>query len=94
MRVDNTADSMLKETSDKEPKELGLGENSRLKIVQGNTCVILEPEVASFCWDVKNLGARVSPKELEALPFMPDMFENVTFILSQDGSRSVGIEVT
>ena len=65
----------------------------REKIVRGNTCVILEPEITSLCWDVKEQGEKVSPEDLDAF-CLPKMFKNVKFILNQDGTRFVGIEVT
>ncbi|MDP2668644.1 MAG: hypothetical protein Q8P07_02305 [bacterium] len=76
------------------PAEVDLGEGSRLKIVQGNTCVILEPKVKSVCWDSLNKGETISVVFLSDVELKRLFHKGVSVIFNKDQSEIVGIEIT
>lgn len=76
------------------PAEMNLGAGSRLKIVQGKTCVILEPEVTSVCWDSPNKGGAVLVDQLSADDLKRFLPQGMFMIFNKDRSKIVGIEIT
>ncbi|OGF62944.1 hypothetical protein A2662_01100 [Candidatus Giovannonibacteria bacterium RIFCSPHIGHO2_01_FULL_45_33] len=90
----NEADEKRARSAKKPLTQRFLGGSDREKIVQGNTCVILEPEVTSVCWDSKNKGGAVLADELSADDIKRFLPNGLFLIFNKDRSKIVGIEIT